>query len=201
MKYHIPLTGVMFTSTAALKQHLMPTLIRRQPTQAELATIGVYIVETAEKPTVTSAQVAELNAMPDHVSGVSTLNWTTRNKTPEEVDADLQAERDSMEVQRGYFAIAAMQLSHITATEAAAWGAGNSLPANVEAAITAAFSDQTGLIVLDQTGLDSALVIALTRPTIRRVSSLVEVVRAGLAITAVALDAIFELAETLQGQG
>ena len=58
-----------------------------------LAEYGVYPVTVLDRPSVTSAQVADRQSEPSLVDGVWTLGWTVRNKTQAELDALAATER------------------------------------------------------------------------------------------------------------
>src|SRR6056297_2315291 len=58
-----------------------------------LASYGVYPVTVLDRPSVTSAQVADRQSEPSLVDDVWTLGWTVRDKTQDEINSLAQSER------------------------------------------------------------------------------------------------------------
>lgn len=190
MKFHVLANNSLITSVADLKRHILPRVVSKKPTDSELNDLEIFVVQTANKPAVADGEIAEINTMPDHVSGVSTLHWTVRDMTAQEIaDAD-DARRQAMVAGRGQFAIACARADVITFAEALAWGPGNALPSAVDTAI------QNTLTTDDER--NEARVTALSANTIRRTHPLVDLIRAALSLTEDEADDIFAAAIALE---
>lgn len=162
-------------------------------TDETLADYNVVRVIAAPRPEVADPQIAERNAEPtQQPDGTWVLDWTVRDKTPEELEADLKTKRKMLSVERWSFAGAAMAAGIITSDEAQAWGPGNALPASVEAALSDAIADPSALAM--------AKVRALAAPRINRLNPLVEALRERLDLTPEQTDELFAAAKLLEAE-
>lgn len=158
-----------------------------------LANYGVVNVIAAPRPEVADNQIAERNTEPtQQPDGTWILDWTMRAKTAEEIMQEESARRQAMTVERWSVASAAMAAGIITAEEAEAWGPGNALPANVQAALSDAISDPKALSM--------AKVRALAAPRINRLNPLVEALRERLDLTPEQADELFAAAKMLEAE-
>lgn len=151
-----------------------------------------FVIPTEEpRPETTTAQKATKADKPtENSDGSWSYKWTVTDKTAEELAAEETSRRQGMTVERWSFATAAMAAGILTAEEAQAWGPGTSLPAAVEAAITAAVSDPVQLA--------GAKVRALAAPRINRLNPLVEILRGAFELTAEQADDLFTVAKALE---
>jgi len=83
--YHIPSESRVIKTTRELKQWALPTLLSKNPQPSEIEPLGAFRVQRDPQPDVIGNQVAVPDTVPTHADGVSTLGWTVRNKTPEEL--------------------------------------------------------------------------------------------------------------------
>jgi hypothetical protein len=151
-----------------------------------------FVIPTDEpRPEITSAQKATKADMPtENPDGSWSYKWTVRDKTTEELAQEETNRRQGMTVERWSFATAAMAAGILTAEEAQAWGPGTSLPAAVDAAITAAVSDPVQLA--------AAKVRALSAPRINRLNPLVEILRGAFQLTEEQADDLFTTAKQIE---
>lgn len=195
--FHIPNDNLVLDGRSALKKHLNIGIPVKFD-ESVLAGLGVYVVQFDPKPIAQSDEIAEQNALPAHSGGISTLGWTVRSKTTEELASDAQASRTLMIVNPTPFAMAAEELGVITLAEATDWLEQNSLPAFIIAAVTAQFSDAQTSQVTDQAGLDRALLRLRNLEMVRRLGSFIEVLRLARGYTHEFVDQIFERAAQIQ---
>lgn len=113
-----------------------------------------------------------------------------RDMTPEELveyeasaSIPIETLRASAELDRFEFAGAAAAAGFITFAEAAAWAAGNAVPAAVQAIIDQQPAEEQGPIILD----------VLARPTIRRNAALMPALMAAFQTDDAGVDALFGL--------
>lgn len=161
--------------------------------EANAPSHGFALASNAPKPELTTAQVATLAALPtENSDGSWSFKWATRDKTAEELAAEQTNKRRGMTAERWSFATAAMTAGLLTAEEAQAWGPGTSLPATVDAALSAAVSDPVQLA--------GAKVRALAAPRINRLNPLVEILRGAFSLTEEQADDLFTTAKALEEQ-
>jgi hypothetical protein len=100
-----------------------------------------------------------------------------------EIDRDLALSqaRDKAEMDRLTFATRAAQGEYLTFEEAAAWAAGNSVPAAVQAVLDALPEDERG----------PALIDVLSRQVIKRTGNLMPAIAAAFQTDNAGLDALF----------
>ena len=187
--YHVPSESRVINGARALKAWARPTLLSKNPTPDEIEPLGAFIVSVQPVPEVSDMQVAVPDEMPDHVDGVSTLGWTVRAKTPEEIEGEKTERRASLAVERWQFAIACMQAGIITPQEAEDWAPGNSLPAIVQTALQAALANPGQRA--------AAKVKALSVARIRRENDLITILGAALNLTEDQIDSLFVAAAAL----
>lgn len=204
-KFHIPAGDHKFADANALAAHLSAQegtsiSIPKDATADTLSPFGAYIVTQEAVPTITESQVAEEDANITHAGGVSTQGWTVRDKTTEEIAASDQVRRELMVVDPTAFALASEEFGVITLVEAEAWLQDNVLPAFIVTGITSLFTDPITLLVADQAGLDRALLRARNLREVRRLASLIEVLRALRSYTHEFVDQIFERAAAIQAE-
>ena len=151
-----------------------------------------FVIPTDEpRPEITGAQKATKADKPtENPDGSWSYKWAVMDKTAEELAAEETSRRQGMTVERWSFATAAMAAGILTAEEAQAWGPGTSLPAAVEAAITAGVSDPVQLA--------GAKVRALAAPRINRLNPLVEILRGAFSLTPEQADELFQLARIVE---
>lgn len=118
------------------------------------------------------------------------IRYEAFDLTEQELSDRATAKRQNMTVERWSFATAAMAAGIITAEEAQAWGPGNSLPAAIDQAISAA--------VTDPTELAAAKVRALAAPKINRLNPLIEILRGALNLTPEQADDLFAAAAQIE---
>ena len=151
-----------------------------------------FVIPTDEpQPEITAAQKATRADKPtENPDGSWSYKWTVTVKTAEELAQEETNRRQAMTVERWSFATAAMAAGILTAEEAQAWGPGTSLPAAVDAAITAAVSDPVQLA--------GAKVRALAAPRINRLNPLVEILRGAFQLTEEQADDLFAVAKQIE---
>ena len=98
-------------------------------------------------------------------------------------DVPIETLRESAELDRFEFARAAAGAGFITYPEAAAWAAGNTMPAAVQAVIQNLPEEARGLVTLD----------VLARPTIRRNADLMPALIAAFQTDDAGVDALYGL--------
>lgn len=96
----------------------------------------------------------------------------------------LSEAREMAQLDRFDFASRAAQAGYISFIEAAAWAAGNAVPAKVQAIIDTMPAEKQGLIMLD----------VLARPVMRRNAELMPALAAAFGADDAALDALFGIA-------
>ena len=161
--------------------------------EANAPSHGFALAENEPKPEIAAAQVATLADLPtENPDGSWSFKWAVRDKTAEELAQEETNRRQGMTVERWSFATAAMAAGILTAEEAQAWGPGTSLPAAVDAAITAAVSDPVQLA--------GAKVRALAVPRINRLNPLVEILRSAFNLTPEQADDLFIQAKALEAE-
>lgn len=141
------------------------------------------LVPAQPKPTPAQDQVVEWGGN----------DWVVSDKTPEKIEQDEMDARAALPpVERWQFATACMLAGVITPAEAQAWGPGNSLPDQVEAALEAAIPHQGQLA--------AAKVKALAVARISRANPLIEILRAQTAfnLTPEEADNLFIAAAALE---
>ena len=137
-------------------------------------------IKDTAPPQTLKTQVAE-QGDPELVNGEWVQSWIVRDKTPEELAADLNAFRATASLPRFNFAAKAATLGYITFEEAADWAAGNAIPAGVQGVIDALPADLKGPALLD----------VKASPTIRRNADLMAPLAVAFGTDDAGLDALF----------
>lgn len=151
------------------------------PSLDTLAALGVYPVTQESPPAATENQVVERDAQPtDQGNGTYVWGWTVRDKTTEELDADLIAWRTTTKLYRRDFCIALKRAGILLASEAIAAAKGD-WPATFANALS----------VLTQDMQDEAQIEWAAVQEIRRNHPMIDLLGASAGLTDVQIDALF----------
>jgi len=134
------------------------TSFPKHPSNELLADWGVFPYTNADKPAYDNNTQYVTHDNWVQVEGAWVRDWAVHDFTAEELSAQLADKREQGEMERFDFAVAAAEAGFVTYAEAAAWAAGNSMPAGVQAVVDAMPAEDQGL----------ATVEVLARPIIRR---------------------------------
>jgi hypothetical protein len=136
-------------------------------------------------PTITDTQVLTQDATPTRIDDQWVLGWTVRDKTAEELAAELTAKREAASLSREGFAIAAHGQALLSEAEAEDWAGGVSIPAAIVAAINSGLPEGERL---------KARIHAKTTLEIRRSAPLISLLQAALNLTDDQVDGLFGIA-------
>lgn len=151
----------------------------------------VAVKDTVELPGEWAVEWLAAHSCTDLARATDPAAWVKRDPVkveppdPAQIEAErqaaLEAERAAAQLDRFEFAARVAKAGYVSFMEAAAWAAGNAVPANLQAIIDRMPERQQGPVILD----------VLARPILRRNAELMPALAAAFGADESAMDALF----------
>ncbi|MFC6585940.1 hypothetical protein ACFQDZ_00770 [Sulfitobacter pacificus] len=69
-----------------MKKWVLPSLLSKSPTAAEINPLGAFITSVEPHPDILETEIAIRDVMPTHSDGASVFKWTVRAATAQEIE-------------------------------------------------------------------------------------------------------------------